>query len=85
MKLPGPAARSLLGRVFGRKPAEAAESSFEIEHDGVVHRIRLRRVASARRYTLRVRMARGDVVLTMPLRGSAEAARDFARRHAPWV
>ena len=48
MSLPGPAARSLLGRVFGRKPAEAAESSFEIEHDGVVHRIRLRRVASAR-------------------------------------
>lgn len=77
-------ARSLVGRVLGRKP-EPAETSFEIEHEGVRHRIQLKRVATARRYTLRVRMARGDVVLTMPLRGSAEAARDFARRHAPWV
>ncbi len=79
-------ARSLVTRILGRNPvAKAAETSFEIEHDGVRHRIHLKRVATARRYTLRVRMARGDVVLTMPLRGSSQAARDFALRHAEWV
>ena len=78
-------AGKLIARVFGRKAMEPADSSFEIEHEGVIHQVRLKRVAAARRYTLRVRMARGDVVLTMPLRGSTKAAHDFARRHAAWV
>lgn len=82
---PGVKVRSLVGRVFGRKPAEPDATSFDIEHEGITHQVRLKRVATARRYTLRVRMARGDVVLTMPLRGSTKAAHDFARRHAAWV
>jgi predicted metal-dependent hydrolase len=81
----GATARSLVRRVLGRTARPAQDASFEIEHEGVRHVIRLKRVAAARRYTLRVRMARGDIVLTMPLRASAEAARDFARRHAAWV
>jgi predicted metal-dependent hydrolase len=81
----GAKARGLIGRMLSRKTAELGDSSFEVEHEGVTHRVRLKRVAAARRYTLRVRMARGDIVLTMPLRGSAEAARDFARRHAAWM
>lgn len=81
----GAKARNLVNRVLGRKTVEAGDSSFDIEHEGVTHRVRLKRVAAARRYTLRVRMARGDVVLTMPLRGSTQAAHDFARRHAAWV
>jgi predicted metal-dependent hydrolase len=67
---------------FGR--AQAVRF-FDIEHDGLVHRIALKRVATARRFTLRVRSARRDVVLTLPPHGSSSAARTFALRHADWI
>ena len=57
----------------------------DIECEGQVHRIAVKRVATARRFTLRVRNARGDVVLTLPPHGSAAAARAFAIRHAGWI
>jgi predicted metal-dependent hydrolase len=39
----------------------------------------------ARRYTLRVRHASRDVVLTMPRRGSLRDARAFAEKNAHWI
>ncbi len=45
----------------------------------------LRRAPSARRFTLRVRNASGDVLLTMPARGGVSEARLFAERHAAWI
>lgn len=45
----------------------------------------IRRIASARRYTLRVRTAQRDVVLSMPARGSLATARAFAEKHAGWI
>ncbi|HEY8579251.1 MAG TPA: SprT family zinc-dependent metalloprotease [Beijerinckiaceae bacterium] len=54
-------------------------------HAGDTYRIVLRRVRGARRFTLRVRNATADVVLTMPLRGSVNAARAFAESHAAWI
>ena len=57
----------------------------EVAHCGAVHRVEVKRVASARRFTLRVRAATRDAVLTMPTRGSIKAAREFAERHAAWI
>ena len=47
--------------------------------------IRLRRSASARRYSLRVSASARDALLTMPARGSIASAEAFARRHAAWL
>ena len=66
---------------YAARPA----SFIEIEHGGLVHRIVLKRVAKAQRFTIRVRSARRDVVLTLPPNGSREAARSFAERHVGWI
>lgn len=73
-------------RLFRRDLPRAADvTHLDVAHDGAVVRVALKRVHSARRYTLRVRAATRDVVLTMPKRGSLAAARDFAQRHAAWI
>jgi predicted metal-dependent hydrolase len=68
--------------LFERSPPA---TEIEIAHDGRVYRIALKRVATSRRYTLRVRAASRDVLLTMPARGTIKAAREFAQRHAAWI
>src|SRR4051794_7999330 len=67
--------------LFDRSPV----SEIEVAHAGEVYRIALRRVATTRRYTLRVRAASRDVLLTMPARGTLKAAKEFAQRHAAWI
>ena len=67
--------------LFDRQPA----SEIEVAHAGEVYRIALRRVTTSRRYTMRVRAASRDVLLTMPARGTLKAAREFAERHAAWI
>jgi predicted metal-dependent hydrolase len=57
----------------------------DVSHAGETYRINLRRLASARRFTLRVRTATRDVVLTMPARSSLNEAKCFAVRHAAWI
>ena len=57
----------------------------DVSHAGETYRINLRRTAAARRFTLRVRAATQDVVLTMPARGSLIEAKSFAGRHAAWI
>jgi predicted metal-dependent hydrolase len=47
--------------------------------------IEVRRHPAARRYTLRVREARRDVVLTMPPRGSIRQAQRFAEKNVDWI
>jgi predicted metal-dependent hydrolase len=76
-------------RLF-RKPPDSvrksrATGSFDIRHDGSTYKVNLKRVASARRYTLRVKDASGEVVLTMPTRGSLSEARTFAERQGAWI
>jgi predicted metal-dependent hydrolase len=71
-------------RLFQRKAPEQA-AHIEIAHDGEIYRIALKRVATSRRFTLRVRTATRDALLTMPSRSSLKAAREFAERHAAWV
>ncbi len=59
--------------------------ALEVIHDGVTHRVTLKRVATARRFTLRVKAANHEAVLTMPPRASLKTALAFAERHAEWI
>jgi predicted metal-dependent hydrolase len=61
------------------------EERIEVHHLGLVYPVTIRRAAQARRYTLRVKTATREVVLTMPLRGSMTTAKDFAGRHGGWL
>lgn len=73
-------------RRLRQNPAGGAEiAAFNVSHAGETYRITLKRTAAARRYTLRVRAAAHDVVLTMPARGSLAEAKSFAERHAAWI
>lgn len=58
---------------------------FDVTHDGETHRVQIKRIATARRFTLRVRAATRDAVLTMPPRGSLVRAKFFVDRHAAWI
>ena len=69
--------------LFFRRSGETR--TIEIVFDQMVYLIRLRRHRQARRYTLRIHAASREVVLTMPLRGSARAARIFAQKHGGWI
>jgi len=66
-------------------PRTSEITYLEVSHAGETHRITLKRIASARRFTLRVRAATRDVVLTMPPRSSIANARNFAEAHAAWI
>jgi predicted metal-dependent hydrolase len=69
-----------------RKPSVGkAVEQLEVSHAGEIYKVMLRRAPTARRFTLRVRNASGDVMLTMPARGGLVEARSFAERHAAWI
>jgi predicted metal-dependent hydrolase len=66
-------------------PRATSIAYLDVSHASETYRINLRRLASARRFTLRVRTATQDVVLTMPARGSLNEAKSFAAQHAAWI
>ena len=68
---------------FFRRSSEPR--TIEIAIDQAVYQVRVRRHRRARRYTLRIHAASRDVVLTMPLRGSAREAKSFALKHGAWI
>src|ERR1700721_3174445 len=72
-------------RLFQSRPPSAPVAHLDIADRGAVYRVALKRLTSARRFTLRVRGATRDVVLTMPARSSLKSAREFAERHAAWI
>ncbi|MGL4637575.1 MAG: M48 family metallopeptidase [Beijerinckiaceae bacterium] len=57
----------------------------EVQHLGLTYPVVIKRSAQARRYTLRVKAASREAVLTMPARGSMATAKDFAARHGGWL
>ena len=59
--------------------------TLEVSHGGETYRVQIRKMRGAQRFTLRVRNATADVVLTMPYRGSVSAAARFAQSHAAWI
>jgi predicted metal-dependent hydrolase len=69
-------------RLFERAPEP---THLDVAHSGEVYRIAIRRSAQSRRFTLRIRAASRDALLTMPARASLKAAREFAERHSAWV
>jgi predicted metal-dependent hydrolase len=69
-------------RLFERGPAPA---HLDVAHDGEIYRVAINRSTRSRRFTLRVRAASRDVLLTMPARASIAAAREFTERHAAWI
>jgi len=57
----------------------------DILHEGETLRVLLRRRPTARRLTLRVSSATGEVVMTLPTRTSIGVARTFAISHGGWI
>jgi predicted metal-dependent hydrolase len=57
----------------------------EVAHAGRSFQVALRRRPTARRITLRVSNATGDVVLTLPEHADVSAARRFADAHGGWI
>lgn len=73
-------------RLFRRDPPAAREAEFiDVAHGGENYRVRIRRTAAAKRFTLRVRTANEDVVLTIPVRARFSDAKSFATRHVAWI
>ncbi len=72
-------------RLLRDGPGGAGSSLITLEHAGETIVVALRRATTARRFTLRVRFAARDAVLTMPQRASIRDARAFAERHAAWI
>ena len=73
-------------RLLREGPApRGASSIITLTHAGETIAVSLRRAPTARRFTLRVRFAARDAVLTMPQRASLREARAFAERHAAWI
>src|SRR6202789_1374857 len=71
-------------RLFERRTAGAPIAHIEGSNGGETFRGAFKRVSTSRRFTLRVRAATRDVLLTMPARSSLQSAREFAERHAAW-
>jgi predicted metal-dependent hydrolase len=65
--------------------SQGGASLITLQHGGETIVVALRRAPTARRFTLRVRFAARDAVLTMPKRASIRDARAFAERHAAWI
>ncbi|HTV33370.1 MAG TPA: SprT family zinc-dependent metalloprotease [Methylocella sp.] len=66
-------------------PRTSGLATIDVAHAGTIYKIQLRRSSAARRFTLRVRAATQDVVLTIPARGSLSEAKLFVNRHAAWI
>jgi len=68
-----------------KAPATDRTSLITLTHAGETIHVTLKRAPTARRFTLRVRFAARDAVLTMPQRASLKDARAFAERNAAWI
>ena len=57
----------------------------DIVHAGETYRVAVRRRPTARRLTLRVSAATGEVVITLPARSAIATAQRFAVSHGGWI
>ncbi|HXD45629.1 MAG TPA: SprT family zinc-dependent metalloprotease [Pseudolabrys sp.] len=73
----------MLRRFLPRRPPEP--SFLTVAFEGEVYEVRVRRHAQARRYTLRIKAASREVVLSMPARGSLREANIFAQKQGAWI
>jgi predicted metal-dependent hydrolase len=68
--------------LFKRQPDP---DRIEVPHGSVSYAVAVKRRASARRMTLRVSQATGEITLTLPDRADFTAAREFAEKHGGWI
>ncbi len=68
--------------LFRRKPDPAV---IEVAHAGACYAVAVKRRASARRMTLRISQASGEITLTLPERADFGDGRRFAERHGGWI
>jgi predicted metal-dependent hydrolase len=71
--------------IFTRARQKPLPSHLDIIHGEATYRVAVKRMAKARRFTLRVLAATRVVTLTMPIRSSFDQAVDFASRHGGWI
>lgn len=71
--------------VLFRRRAPSVPERVEVLHEGEAFGVRLRPRADVRRFTLRVSMATGEAVLTIPERSDMAAVRRFLDGHAGWI
>ena len=69
--------------LFRRVPADPIH--IELRHEGEAIRVALKRRPTARRITLRVSGATGEVVLTLPETVGLDQARRFLSGHGEWI
>jgi predicted metal-dependent hydrolase len=69
--------------LFRRVPADPAH--LKVHHAGQSFKVALRRRPTAKRITLRVSNATGEVVLTIPERTDLLSAQRFADGHGDWI
>ncbi len=65
--------------------AEPDPDHIEVAHEACAFRVAVKRRPAARRFTLRVSNATGEIVLTLPQGASMDAARRFADSHGGWI
>ncbi len=65
--------------------AEPDPAHIDVPHGDRAFRVAVKRRPTARRFTLRVSNATGDIVLTLPEKASMDAARRFAEAHGGWI
>jgi hypothetical protein len=70
---------------FTRARREPLPTHLDIIHGEATFRVAVKRMAKARRFTLRISSATRVVTLTMPLRSNFDQAADFAHRHGAWI
>jgi predicted metal-dependent hydrolase len=61
------------------------EERIEVVHLGHAYPVVVKRSPKATRYTLRLKTATREALITMPMRGTMATARDFAERHGGWL
>jgi predicted metal-dependent hydrolase len=64
---------------------QSEPQTIDIDFDGSVYALRVKRHRQARRYTLRIQAATREVILTIPPRGTLKEAEAFARKHGGWI
>lgn len=68
--------------LFRRQPDP---DRIEVVHAGTRYPVMVKRRANARRMTLRVSQATGEITLTLPERAAFAAGRTFAESHGGWI
>lgn len=79
------AAGAIRTRFVARPERPSEPAIVEIEHAGNRFPVRLRRSTRARRVSLRVSQATGEIVLTLPARAALDRAMIFAHGQGGWI